>query len=193
MSLQWVLLVLAIAGRNPLEVVKDANSEVQQVLKEPNPTVQKLATKADAFVDFGELTKRALGKEWEKMPRKKQQEFASTMKGVIRASYAQKALNQGTANVNYEGHTVNGNEAEVPTTIAVKNDKFPVAYRLYRANPKAGWRIYDIVTDEVSLVETYRGQFRKIINEKGVDGLLNTLKSKKEQLEKGGTSSQAQN
>ena len=43
---------------------------------------------------------------------------------------------------------------------------------------------YDVVTDEVSLVETYRGQFRKLLAEKGFDGLLSTLKRKRDQLEK---------
>jgi phospholipid transport system substrate-binding protein len=41
-----------------------------------------------------------------------------------------------------------------------------------------------VVTDEVSLVETYRGQFRKLMQEKGFDGLLGVLKAKREQLEK---------
>ena len=76
-------------------------------------------------------------------------------------------------------------EATVDTTVNVNRDKFPVEYKLYRTNGGKGeWRIYDVVTDDVSLLETYQGQFRKLLADKGFDGLLSTLKAKRAQLEK---------
>jgi phospholipid transport system substrate-binding protein len=72
----------------------------------------------------------------------------------------------------------------VATTVKVKQDVVPVEYKLFRENEKGEWRIYDIVTDDVSLLETYQGQFRKLMADKGFDGLLTTLKSKRAQLEK---------
>ena len=71
------------------------------------------------------------------------------------------------------------------TSLTVKKDVIPVDYKLYKT-PKGSWRVYDVITDEVSLVETYRGQFRKLIADQGFDGLLKTLKTKREQLEKEG-------
>jgi phospholipid transport system substrate-binding protein len=59
-----------------------------------------------------------------------------------------------------------------------------VNYKLHQQ--KGTWRIYDVITDEVSLLDTYKEQFGKLLQEKGFDGLLATLKAKKEQLEKGG-------
>lgn len=182
-------LILTAAPATPTAVVKDGNAEVQKVLSKKDATVDDLAKTADNFVDFVELAKRALGKDWDKLNKKQQDEFAATMKGLLRASYAQKAIGQANANVSYGKETVEGNEATVPTTITVKKDKFPVDYKLYRADAKSQWKIYDVVTDEVSLVETYRGQFRKLIADKGYDGLLATLKAKKEQLEKSANAS----
>jgi phospholipid transport system substrate-binding protein len=79
---------------------------------------------------------------------------------------------------------VKGNDAEVLTTLLAGKEKVPVVYRLYRNDAKAAWRIYDVVTDDVSLLATYRDQFRKLIADKGYEGLLNALKSKRDQLEK---------
>ncbi len=112
------------------------------------------------------------------------------MEGLLRASYAQKAIGQGKAQVQYGKETVEGNEASVVTTVKVKQDELPVEYKLFRADAKGEWRIYDIVTDDVSLLETYQGQFRKLLADKGFDGLLATLKTKKAQLEKGGATAQ---
>lgn len=181
-----VVLALAAAPVGPLALVKSADAEVQKVLQADAPTTEKLAAKADEFIDFSELAKRALGKEWATLNKKQQEDFSATMKGVLRASYAQKAISdgRGSAKVEYGDETIEGNEASVKTTLLIKQDKFPIVYKLFRADPKAAWKIFDVVTDDVSLVSTYNDQFRQVIAKKGFDGLLKSLKAKKEQLEK---------
>ncbi|HLL06337.1 MAG TPA: ABC transporter substrate-binding protein [Myxococcaceae bacterium] len=175
--------LLAAAPATPLEIVKSGNVDVQKAATAPGATVEQLATVVEKFVDFEELAKRALGKEWDKRTPAEQKDFSETMKGLLRASYAQKAIGQANAQVKYGKETLNGSEATVATTLTVKKDQVPVDYKLYKS-AKGGWRIYDVVTDEVSLVETYQAQFRKLLADKGFDGLLSTLKSKRAQLEK---------
>lgn len=178
------LIVLTLAANTtPMQVVKTGNDEVQKLLGQPGLTAQRLAEKADEFIDFVELAKRALGDEWKKLSPKQQTEFANTMKGLLRASYAQKAIADGKrgGKVGWGGEKIVGNEAEVQSTITVGKDSFPVEYKLYKASSK--WRIYDVVTDDVSLVATYSDQFQQLISKKGYEGLLSTLKSRRDQLE----------
>jgi phospholipid transport system substrate-binding protein len=177
----------------PLEVVKAGNADVQKAASAPEATVEQLATVVEKFVDFEELAKRALGKEWDKRTPAERKEFAETMKGLLRASYAQKAIGQAKSDVKYGKETIKGDEALVTTTLTVKKDQVPVDYKLYKTQGKgANWRIYDVVTDEVSLVETYAGQFRKLLADKGFDGLLSTLKTKRAQLEKSAATTKAE-
>lgn len=183
-----VTSVLATAPMSPLAVVKSADVEVQKILQTGDATTAMLAARADEFVDFLELTRRAMGAEWGKLSAQQQKDFGQTMKGLLRASYAQKALNEGRggagAKVEYGEEKVDGNEAVVATKLKVKTDTFPVVYKLYRGGAKSPWRIYDVVTDEVSLVTTYADQFRQVMGKKGFDGLLKSLKQKQELLEK---------
>ncbi|MHA7630972.1 MlaC/ttg2D family ABC transporter substrate-binding protein [Corallococcus sp. M7] len=177
--------LLAAAPVSPLNVVKNGNAAVQKAANAPGASVQSLATVVESFVDFEELAKRALGeKAWTGLTAAQRKEFTETMTGLLRASYAQKAIGQAKADVKYGKESVQGTEATVDTELTVKTDQVPVNYRLYKATPKADWRIYDVITDEVSLVDTYSGQFKKILSTKGFDGLLTTLKSKRAQLEK---------
>ncbi|RKH89126.1 ABC transporter substrate-binding protein [Corallococcus sp. AB045] len=177
--------LLAAAPVSPLNVVKNGNAAVQKAANAPGASVQSLATVVESFVDFEELAKRALGeKAWTGLTAAQRKEFTDTMTGLLRASYAQKAIGQAKADVKYGKESVQGSEATVDTELTVKTDQVPVNYRLYKATPKADWRIYDVITDEVSLVDTYSGQFKKILSTKGFDGLLTTLKSKRAQLEK---------
>ncbi len=189
------LVVVLAASPGPLSVVKNADAEVQKVLQAPDATTEKLAARADDFVDFGELAKRAMGAEWAKLNKKQQDEFSATMKGLLRASYAQKAVNDGrggnTAKVEYGAEKIEGNEAVVDSKLLVKQDTYPVVYKLYRADAKGSWRIYDVVTDEVSLVSTYSDQFRTVMGKKGFEGLLKSLKDKQASLEKQNATSPA--
>ncbi|NBD11207.1 MULTISPECIES: phospholipid-binding protein MlaC [Corallococcus] len=177
--------LLAAAPAGPLNVVKSGNAAVQKAANAPGATVQSLASVVESFVDFQELAKRALGeKAWSGLSPAQRKEFTETMTGLLRASYAQKAIGQAKAEVVYGKESVQGNEATVDTKLTVKTDHVPVDYKLFRASPKVEWRIYDVITDEVSLVDTYSGQFKKILQTKGFDGLMTTLKSKRAQLEK---------
>jgi phospholipid transport system substrate-binding protein len=174
-------IVLLAAPASPLLVVKSGNDQLQKLIAE-GKGIEQLATQAEQFIDFVELARRALGAQWGKLKPRQQEEFAATMKGLLRASYAKKALDQGKQGAPEWGEEkVNGEEATVASMILVNNEKFPVEYRLYRA--KGTWRIYDVVTDAVSLVDTYSDQFKSLIGKKGYDGLLETLKKRKEQLE----------
>jgi phospholipid transport system substrate-binding protein len=179
-----IAAVLLTAAPGPLEVVKSGNADVQKVASAPGAKVEQLTKAVERFVDFGELSKRALGKQWDTLTPAQRKDFSETMQGLLKASYAQKALGQGKAQVEYGKESVQGNEATVATTVKVKQDVVPVEYKLFRENEKGEWRIYDIVTDDVSLLETYQGQFRKLMADKGFEGLLTTLKSKRAQLEK---------
>lgn len=176
--------VLLTAAPAPLDVVKSGNTEVQKIITSKGASAEKLSHAVDRFVDWGELSKRALGETWDKLTPAQRKEFSEAMQGLLRASYAQKALSEGRALVQYGKESIQGSEASVGTKVIMSRARVPVEYKLFRAEGKEAWRIYDIVTDDISLLETYQGQFRKLLASKGFDGLLATLKSKRAQLEK---------
>jgi phospholipid transport system substrate-binding protein len=184
------LLVSAAPGPigGPLAVVQAADAEVERLLatKQGGGAAAQLAAKAEQYIDFGELARRALGPDdWNGLSRGQREAFTGAMKGVLRASYAQKALGDGRggAKVSYGAETVEGGEATVATVLDLKEGPIPVVYKLFRS--QAGWRIYDVITDDVSLVSTYHDQFRKVITRSGFEGLLRSLKARQAQLEHG--------
>jgi phospholipid transport system substrate-binding protein len=40
------------------------------------------------------------------------------------------------------------------------------------------WKVYDLVIDNVSMISSYRGQFRATIARSGIDGLIRELEAK---------------
>jgi phospholipid transport system substrate-binding protein len=72
----------------------------------------------------------------------------------------------------------------VVRTVATRNgEPAEIDYRLY-STPK-GWRLYDLNVLGVWLIQTYRQQFSAKIKESGVDGLIQFLAERNQQLASG--------
>jgi len=45
-----------------------------------------------------------------------------------------------------------------------------------------GWKVYDVVVGDLSLVQSYRGSFNSEVQKGGIDGLVRALTEKNKQL-----------
>jgi phospholipid transport system substrate-binding protein len=177
-------LLAASPGAGPLETVKSGYEDVQKAANARGATVEKVALAVDKFVDFEELARRALGDAWSTLTPSQRKELTGAMRGMLRAFYARRILGNANTEVAYGQELVEGNEASVRTSVTAEGTRIPITYKLYRSGPKAkSWRIYDIVTADVSLLEDYRSQFRVLLEEKGFNGLLAAIKARRAEAE----------
>jgi phospholipid transport system substrate-binding protein len=70
---------------------------------------------------------------------------------------------------------------EAPVVIRPPNDKLPLIFRMRKEGQ--AWRIYEVIIQEVSLVDTNQRQFARIIQESSYHNLLKVLKTKIQQAE----------
>ncbi len=66
------------------------------------------------------------------------------------------------------------NRIHLLTELKGKKDKYDVTYKFYKAK-NGQWYIYDVDVLGVSIIQTYRSQFRDILQKEGFDGLLKSL------------------
>jgi len=57
-----------------------------------------------------------------------------------------------------------------------KGEEFSINYKLHRAGED--WRVYDLVIENVSLVNNYRSQFNRILTNSTYDELISKIKAK---------------
>lgn len=180
-----IAATLLAATPGPLETVKSGYADVQKAATAPGATVEKVAQAMDRFVDFEELAQRALGDTWNNITPTQRKELTGAMRGMLCTFYAQRILSKPDNEVTYGQELLQGNEATVSTLIMVEGNRIPIAYKLYHAAPKEkSWRIYDIVTADVSLLEDYRSQFSQLLAEQGFNGLLSSIKMRQAQVER---------
>jgi phospholipid transport system substrate-binding protein len=175
----------ALAAPGPMATLKQKNGEVDRLLKlkpapgSPAEKKQKDEIKALAgtLLDYAELAKRALAAQWDKLTPPQREEFVSTLRELIERNYV-KQLRE--VQVVYKTEQVTGDQAVVETVAKLKTPgkttEAEMVYKLRRDGE--AWKVWDIITDENSLVANYRDSFGKIIREKSYDALIQKMKSR---------------
>ncbi len=177
----------SIAG-DPTVAMKVTIDEVLRIvrdkeLKQPGKVDARrhmLETVVAARFDYAEMSRRALGAPWNQLTDQQKQEFVDLFRTLLTNSYADKIETYSGEGVEYLNERTEKEYAEVRTKVLSGKTEIPLDYRL--VNKAAEWRVYDVVVDNVSLVNNYRGQFTKILRASSYTDLVEQLRKKSDKL-----------
>ena len=132
------------------------------------------------FLDVDELGRRAMRDQWSKLKPAQQAEFSKLLREIVEGHYLRALRSELDYDVAYLGEKPHENEASVATELRVtrKGKKQVISVDYTLRHDKGAWRVFDIVTDGVGLVENYRAQFNQVIAKEGVEGLLTRMRKK---------------
>ena len=190
-----VLLSLVISGlvahaapkKSATDAMKDANTRLRALIAKqapdqpPTPELAKQITGElrDLF-DIGLLTQRALVDHWDKMAPAQRDELVSTLREIVEKNYLSQLRSNLEYKIDYGTEEKQGDSVLVHTIIRGKKNgrptKIKVDYKIVTVGAK--WRVYDVITEDVSILDNYRSQFNRIIAKEGVPGLLSRMKAK---------------
>ena len=193
MKLATLLLSLFLAAPAlaqelaPDELVRKVTADVLDAIKSDTQLQAGDRRKALALaeqkilphVDFRESARLAMGQAWSGATPAQQDQVVSEFRSMLVRIYSN-AIDV------YRGQTMKVQPVRLPpgaTDVTVRNQflrsgKPPVPVDYAMRKMPAGWMIYDITVDGVSLVLTYRDEFGQITKAAGVDGLIKRLKEK---------------
>ena len=125
--------------------------------------------------DFSEMTKRSLGAHWKSMDQREQREFIAAFTQRLLVFYGKSVRSTGNEKIQFTREVRDGQQASVETQVISGNgDQTPIDYRLRDVDGQ--WMVYDVVIDNVSLVNNYRSQFERVIAKSSVQDLLRKMK-----------------
>lgn len=129
----------------------------------------------NGIIDFESMAKYALEDTYDTLDEATQTEFVNLFSTIVRDQSLNK-LDIYRADVTYNSITVDGSSAFVKTFAELDDVRTPVDYTMVLETDE--WVITDLILDEVSTAESYNRQFQRIINKKGFDSLLSTLRKR---------------
>ncbi len=176
---------LSVGAGEPTEEIRAAISQGVEILngaklddkKQRAEVINRLRKIVYPLFDFNEMAKRSLGSHWRRLEPQQQKEFVSAFTELLEKTYADKIDLYEGQTVDYLGETVDKNYATVKTNVTgKKGESFSVDYKLFRVDGK--WKIYDIVAENISVVNNYRSQFHRVIIKSSFEELVKRIKEK---------------
>jgi phospholipid transport system substrate-binding protein len=138
------------------------------------------------YTDFRRTTSLAMGRYWRTATPAQQQQLVEQFKMLLIYTYSG-AIGQIRPDLQIDYppiHIAPTDTDVVVRTIATRNgEPAEIDYRMY-STPQ-GWRLYDLNVLGVWLIQTYRQQFSDKIQQSGVDGLIQFLTERNQQLASG--------
>jgi phospholipid transport system substrate-binding protein len=126
-----------------------------------------------------------LARHWDGIDPKQRNEFVNVLRELIERSYINQIHGQPNYDLRFEKENIDASEATVNASLdaSAKGKKVTVAMEyklLYKGNR---WLVYDVVTDEQSMLENYRAEFNKVISKESFEALLKRMKKRLEKIE----------
>lgn len=129
-------------------------------------------------VDLESMSRSVVGKQyWSQATPGQKEEFKRSFTNLVIKVYSAPLSS-------YKGDTIefkplrdaSATRPQVESVVVRKNgQRIPVSYRMVQSG--GAWKIYDFSVEGISLISSYRSQFDTILQQKGMAGLLNRLKS----------------
>ena len=138
---------------------------------------EKLRVIYKDMFDEIEFSKRTLTRNWNKFSPAERVEFVKLFEQILEKSYIDKILDYSNEKVDfYKESMLSDNQAEIQTKIVTASKEIPIYYRMILKDGK--WKVYDVVVENVSLVQNYRTQFNDILTKNTPEQLLEILRKK---------------
>jgi len=183
-SVALLMAPAPLRAGEPTDQVRGAIDRVLEILKKKDLQAKERRTERRTLLreeiskafDFDEMAKRSLGPTWRQRTPEERKEYVALFRQVLENSYLGKVEAYQGEKIRYVKESVEeGRIATVETLIVTgKGQEIPLNYRMMKE--KSEWRVYDVVIEEISLVNNYRSQFSGILQKSSFQDLLARLR-----------------
>ena len=128
---------------------------------------------------FASMTQLAMGRNWRQANTEQQQRLIAEFRTLLVRTYTTAFTQYRNQTVDYKPLRVAAGDTDVVVQSLVKRASgAPVAVDYNMEKTDAGWKVYNVKIEGISLVETYRNTFNTEIQKNGIDGLIKSLAEK---------------
>ncbi len=170
----------AVTEQDMKQVMDRKTKQVIKILKNKSLSQKKKEQQSikimDPIFSYSTMAKISLGKKWNTLGRKDQKAFSKAFEHKIKYSYIDKLkLYKNQKVVTSKPKKIKSNRIKLTTKVIGNNETYKIINSFYKKKNSNQWYIYDVNLAGVSIVQTYRKQFKAFLKTKTFKQLLNTL------------------
>ena len=179
----------AVAQTSARSFLKKRHDSLLSILRQPAKGAESIERRnaeldklVGALLDFEQLSRKSLSSHWDGLNEAQRAEFSDLLKQLVQKSYRKNLESTLDYSVSYLSEKPGLDGVVVHTVARSRRERrapeIVIDYQLVKTDNE--WRVLDVTTDGVSLIENYRNQFNRIIKRNGWDELLNRMRKRLE-------------
>jgi phospholipid transport system substrate-binding protein len=166
----------------PLEALRRAELALETAVHrripdwspEADATTLRVGAILGGIIDYERIAKSALAADWDRLTDEQRRSFMSRFTLLTNQAFTATLL-RSESRPRLESERISGDNATVFATIASGRPGSAHAseHMEYRLSEKAGrWLVYDVLVDDVSLIDGYRTQFASLMRHGGFEEIM---------------------
>lgn len=175
----------AAHATGPKELVEQLSNNLISEVKanpalknDPNALRNLVNEKAAPHFDFDEMSKRVLARNWRAASANQKARFSKAFQGLLIKSYSTILTEYKDATITFEPFRgADGDRATVTAEVET-NAGLPVPLEFSLRDAGGAWKIYDVKADSISVMSSFRREYARVIDKKGIDGLIKDIEAK---------------
>jgi phospholipid transport system substrate-binding protein len=184
---------LALAQETaPDHLVKGLTDEVLTLVKTDKEVqsgntrklVDLVETRVLPHFNFTRMTQIALAVNWRRADEEQRKQLVEQFRSLLVRTYTNALALYREQTVEFKPLRAKSEDRQVTVRSEIRKlGQPPVALDYEMERTPAGWKVYDVKVEGVSLVSTYRDDFTSQVRQSGIDGLIKSLAARNRQLE----------
>ena len=172
---------------SPDVMVKNVTNEVLDIIRKDKDIQSGNTRKASELIeakvlpnfDFNRMTALAVGKDWRGATVEQKKVLIEEFHTLLVHTYANALTAYKSQAINFKPFKMAAGETDVTVKTEVKQPGAKSISIDYSLQKDGGtWKVYDVIVGGVSLVTSYRDQFKQEIAASGIDSLIKSLQNK---------------
>ena len=180
----------ALAQGSATAYLEQRHEEVNRLLRQEASSdsarrrrSQRLTRVLEQLLDYASVSEHALGDHWTERSQPERDRFVSLLRQLVERNYEGNLERILEYEVTYENERRRGQQTIVTTSARSRTQRrqppVEIEYTLVRSG--GSWRVVDVRTDGVSMVDNYRSQFDRIIDRDGWSELISRMERRLEE------------
>ena len=180
----WLAVAVQAAELGPDALAKNVTNDVLRIVRQDkdiaNGNTAKLHNLVEQRIlpifDFRHMAQLAVGKHWPKATPEQQDSLTKDFRIMLVRTYASSLASVADYKIEFKPSRAAPGDTDVTVGTEVSKPgapPIPIDYRLEKEGN--GWKVFDVIVDNVSLVTVYRNSFNSEVRKGGVDGLIAAL------------------
>lgn len=159
-----------------LRIVR-ADKDIQSGNREK--VLELVESKIVPHFNFVRMTQLAMGRNWRQASADQQKRLVGEFRTLLVRTYTSAFTQYRNQTVEYRRPRMASGDTDVVVQSFIRQPSGqPVAVDYNMEKTDAGWKVYNVKIEGISLVENYRNTFNTEVQKNGVDGLIKSLADK---------------